>query len=250
MISLFSQVWAQSHQLPDRPIAAERIRGAEIGRRKPDVDFGTLLGKAEPATPIEEVFLDDRQTIGKWFDGKFQQEVEYAWRLSPELISRWLGFLQERELLPDEAVTQRWKLAAEWSKDDVNFVVQLCAFPKMPMLELTEYVPPKNDDIDGVRFVIRTEDKIVHCESTLIQSQTAYDRLPAMSWSWWNAKPFNEFLGLEFESHSISPYYPIGDYRCRWFLVTCDRSKFVTETQSAYELVVISRNKKRTSKWK
>lgn len=245
---LFEAAAAQLLNFPEFAPVEPRLAGARIARRKTDIDFDLILGKRPQDTRVEAVIGCEKRTIGKWFDGKWQQEVEFVWIITPNLIARWLGFLRERELWTEGTLDKRWDTLRNWIGNRTHFVVQLCAFPKVSLLELTEFVSSNTEDIDRVRFVVTVDGKNLDCDSTLLQSQTAYDRMPAMDYRWWMHDPWSRWLAPEFDKAKAGPYYPVGEYRCRWYAVEC---KLPPELRldSPLSLTVLSPNKKRVASW-
>ena len=112
------------------------------------VAFCSLTGGPPwPAAPIQEAFergqklamlrngIADvgkswRQPVGLWFDGIAKRHNQWAWLLTPECASEWLGYQTGRELrAPAEAL----RLWTDWTtahQGELVVVLLLTAFPK------------------------------------------------------------------------------------------------------------------------
>ncbi|GMV35883.1 MAG: hypothetical protein AMXMBFR61_03910 [Fimbriimonadales bacterium] len=80
---------------------------------------------------IAEVGKGWRQPAGLWFDGIAKRHSQWAWLLTPECASEWLGYQTGRELRTAEEALRLW---TEWSRaheGELVVVLLLTAFPKL-----------------------------------------------------------------------------------------------------------------------
>jgi hypothetical protein len=80
---------------------------------------------------VAEVGKDWRQPAGLWFDGIAKRHSQWAWLLTPECASEWLGYQAGRELRTSEDALRLW---TEWSsahEGELVVVLLLTAFPKL-----------------------------------------------------------------------------------------------------------------------
>lgn len=88
---------------------------------------------------VAEVGKAWRQPVGLWFDGIAKRHSQWAWLLTPECASEWLGYQAGRELRTPEEALRLW---TEWSRlheGELVVVLLLTAFPKLtPVTRETE----------------------------------------------------------------------------------------------------------------
>lgn len=83
---------------------------------------------------LETTLGTDGITIGFRSDGFTQRAAERAIWLSPNFVSRWMGFLAEREGWTPEEIQKHWASAAELCGPKPTFLVRLVSFPKVDPL--------------------------------------------------------------------------------------------------------------------
>lgn len=130
---------------PAEPLAHEVARGVEVYRK---------------AKGIDRVLMEDRQIVGWWFDGRVKKGVEDVIRLSPAMLSRWLGYLEAREKWPPTEIQARWENLRRHLSGKNAFVVRLAAYPKQDLFGgLPEPSSAARDECLRVRFLLTTDGK-------------------------------------------------------------------------------------------
>lgn len=124
---------------PSEPIATELARGEKVYYRQRGVD---------------RVFMEDRATIGSWFNGSLKQNVDDVIWVSPSLVSRWLGYLNAKEKWSKTELQQRWDALSSALNGQMTFVAQVYALPKQSFFEITDDGPSRPETATNVRFSV------------------------------------------------------------------------------------------------
>lgn len=128
---------------PPEPLEHEVARGIEVYRK---------------AKGIDRVLMEDRQIVGWWFDGRVKKGIEDVIRISPEMLSRWLGYLGAREKWPPSEIQTRWEKLRHHLEGKLAFVVRLASYPKQdPFGGLSEPSKEARDECFQVRFLLTTD---------------------------------------------------------------------------------------------
>lgn len=98
-----------------------------------EVSLGKQLAKRE--AKLDSLLQNDRVYIGYRSDGVRQRGSEEIIWLSPSLVSRWLGYMQEREGWTDAEFDARWKCSSAAFGQGSTFLVHLVSVPKVSLLE-------------------------------------------------------------------------------------------------------------------
>ena len=100
---------------PAEPIRSQVVVGAELAHAAPNLSLSDPVRSPEPRSGLGRIWKSDRKPVGWWSNGYEKKSVEHVTWLSPELISRWLGFLEAREFWrKDELqIRRRDELATE-----------------------------------------------------------------------------------------------------------------------------------------
>ncbi len=239
-LALLVQVALRPTAFGDAPIQRELLIGEKLERSKKG---------------IERTFMADRQPIGFWFSGKWREDVEEAIWISPELVSRWLGWQQSREGWGDAEVVRRWKVARDRFNGKLTFVVRLSAFPKIDPLEGAGDPARNAEDLDDVRGVLtydvehREARKHVQTYNKLLHKTRGESASEVLAAKWDVLPPFDEPLKGTFGTDQQVPLNPVFDYGvgdysgCIW-LVQCEVPTDFAG-QSKFELQVVTAHKSR-----
>lgn len=100
----------------------------------------------------ESVFLGARQTVGLWFDGSKRKVVEDVTWLSPDFLSRWLGFLSVREGWLDPEIQTRWMKLRARLLNELAFVVHVSALERVDAWESGIDTTPDSRSIQSLRY--------------------------------------------------------------------------------------------------
>ncbi len=220
--------------------------GRELAARKPGFKPENLLHQPDLQLSIQMVYGEDQKTIGKWSNGWSQRPVEWALRLSPELISRWLGFRERRELWPEGELDRRWNLARDVVGDEAIFIVQISAFPKLSTAGgIGEEERAELEDFLLNRFVVRADGQQIECRTFLIDRWQAREKATLDDYPWWQRTDFAHILGSEWEGHPYKPL-PLGDYHRAWYWVSARMPEAPVEK---LELFLLSPNKERKAEF-
>jgi hypothetical protein len=257
---LLSSWW----EFPAEPISAEVSRGAGFFKKNKG---------------IERTLLEDRFSLGTWYDGKVKRDVEQAIRLSPSMLSRWLGYLEAREKWGPEAIARRWQQLRGGLEGRLAFVVQISSMPKADLFEPHLRVESFSNDWLDVRFLVtlggrglpraptrepffgwsifrpkqlesRSEAPALRLEPevSLIALLQGRDRSRVLGHPWYVGLPFERELSPEFGARGFEYVPPVGEYKSAWFLVTVP----LPDNAGAYadlQLWVFSKGKERIADW-
>jgi hypothetical protein len=148
----------RSINFPEQPMAGQVTIGRSVYKSGAGIDR-TLLG--------------DRVTLGTWFDGRIRRAVDTLTWVSPELASRWFGYLAERDGWSDDIIAKHWVNARHRLDRNLTFIVRLSAFPKLDPLEFGSDAPAKPETLKGVRFRLAYTPKRSNGVSAPIVASTA-----------------------------------------------------------------------------
>lgn len=203
------------------PIASQVLLGESIERQK---------------RGVERTLLDDRQSIGVWFNGREKEGVEEAIWVSPSMVSRWLGWMQSREGWSSEEVLRRWTEARARFNGKLTFIVRMASFPKLdPVFDADAPASNKSDLADArgvVTYPSYPKRPMSHvptqnAELTGLVGESA-DQIKNASWT--QFPPFDDVL-LDTFAHDPSPTmdpnldFGIGHYFGAIWKVQCDLPK-------------------------
>lgn len=189
---------------PAFPIKSEFQRGVDLARKE---------------RAMIMVGAEDRVSVAKWFDGTLSREVEFIEFVSPAMISRWLGFMDAKELWEDGEVQRRWTALRSRLDGRASFVVTLAAFPKASVQELTEEIPADPEQLENVRFVFTVGEKRIEAKGSRLAFWQARTRDELKDYRWWIDSPLDPLLTpLEQPDANEAPL-PLGDYYQAWYWV-------------------------------
>ncbi|MCH8978247.1 MAG: hypothetical protein IH945_03265 [Armatimonadetes bacterium] len=193
---------------------------------------------------MARVWRSDRQDIGWWSNGYEKKAVEHVTWLSPDLVSRWLGFLQAREYWPEEELLDRWDRIAAALGGSRTFVVELSAFPKLPTYEIGDYRRTTPEEIDNVRFVYTSGGRAMPMPAVRLAARQSRRRSDLEGFAWWQLLEFGGDLTGEFEAAVPEWPLPLGDYYRSWYLVSIE-----DPGDDSFEVRVLSRRKERVARF-
>ncbi len=195
---------------------------------------------------MEVLYGNDRTTIGWWNDGTMARPMEWALWISPSFISRWLGYLDRRELWMGNSQKNRYQEVASILDGKLTFLVQLAAYPKQSLFDVTDEAPSKPQEIEKVRFVMTFGDKRYTPEVNRIALYQWRDRDYAKDFRWWLYVPFGDPLTPEWMTKGNAPPYAVGDWYTAWYLVQIPTLPQIFECEK-FELRIISPRKERVA---
>lgn len=171
---------------------------------------------------ISTIFGDDRKPIGRWNEGVRKLDVEWVFRLSPELMSRWLGFLSMREGWLDGEIERRWYELRQQLAGRPVFVVVLSSFPKKELFGLDDDTPSDPATLDNLVFRFEQGGRNIGATGIEILRMRAQTRSELDMVPWWQFTRLKPVLGSLFESDFEPPIVQRGDYHRSWWWVTPD----------------------------
>ena len=230
---------------PSEPIADQVTRGAKIAVSMPGASLNDFFASPEPRADFRNVWGEDQAAIGWWSNGHKLVPVEHVLWVSPQLISRWLGFLERREYWDEGELQTRWKQITEQLEGKQTFIVTLSAYPKMPFRGIGDYKRPSTEEIEDVRFVYTSGEKHKSMSAVRIAALQSRERGDFDSYRWWHHVDFSKLLIGEFESTKEEYWLPLGDYHKSWYLVTVEGAD-----DEKFEVRVLSRRKERIAKFR
>ncbi len=224
---------AAAQAFPEAPIQSELLRGAKV--------FSEKKG-------IERTWMEDRKGFGTWFDGKVRRETDYALKLTPGLMCRWLGYLAAKEKWPPEKLAESWAKIREELGGNHWFVVRISAFPKLDLFDGSPSDSVNPSTLDSIRFQITfngprlprsktfdpifgyvpTQEGISETPEGVIYASSQVEKGPTVQtrhWkeigdlSWVETSRMASVLLPEFYEPKVAGGLPLGDYHARWYMV-------------------------------
>lgn len=208
--------------LPDAPLLDEVEAGARIGRTVVQTDLEKRLDLVPGSgrqMGVEHVFEPLTVPMGWWSDGGRKLAVEWGLELSPALLSRWLGYLRERELWEEQELDRRWGRLREMVGSRRFFVVALSAFPTQPRLGLGEERRQGDEETRDVIFTLESSMGRTEPSAVMVHSRRARGKGELEAVPWWQMTPVGPEVTGVFEREYSSPLIERGDYYRTWWLV-------------------------------
>jgi hypothetical protein len=152
----------------------------------PDIAFikeGERLAVRRGHEGIDALLGPDRDWVGKWFDGRTTQSVEFVISLSPRLMAKWAGFAGRRE---GRDAGEVWEEVDQFAEAP-HFVIGLAAYPRMRTFDLFEQVPPDPEPIEDFMVVLVRaggEERLAVRELGYVRGRARRD---TDGFDWWSA---------------------------------------------------------------
>lgn len=232
---------------PIDPISTEFERGGQIALRKPKFGTATVFTSPDPRVDLDAIFQEDRVGIGAWSNGNWKRTTETCTWLSPALMSRWLGFLARREMLPPLEIGRRWQVLRTELNEKATFVVRLAAYPKLPTFGVGDEERADLSDLDDVRFVVTVNGINLDVHAIQLARWQTRNRPDLDRYRWWLDTPLAEILNPEFEPRRNLRPFSLGEYHAAWYVLSAD---LPGETIHNLSVRVLSRRKARNATWK
>lgn len=242
---LLTQVLARPLNFAETPVAAMVAEGRAKARAGKPRDPLTKIIRGQVQSEITSILGQECKTIGTWTNGSSKQSVEHATWISPELVSRWLGFNEAREFWDQDVLQTKWLMARHKISGSLNFVVELSAFPKLPFQGTGEYQKPRFDSYDNVRFVLTNDGRHWNMNSRVIRQMQGRQKADIEHWPWWLETPIGACLATEHDTLPDAPL-PFGDFNRTYYWVEIPIPNEIGET---FELRVLSKGKERVAKF-
>lgn len=192
-----------SVRFPAQPIEREFRRGVAMARR---------------TSSVETMLAEDHWRTGYRFNGQRRQASEWVALLSPDAVSRWLGFVAEREALDRDEIARRWGELREALDEKITFAVRLSAFPRDPAFDLIEAKPGDPRVLAESRFVVGWNEARRTAREAGAVVYRSRDPDEIARYAWWRGMSALGGLGGE-RDRTDRPYYELGDYHARWVLI-------------------------------
>lgn len=212
---------------PSSILTSEFERGRAIALRRSADDWqrrtniGPLSGELQTITDILE---QDRKAIGTWNQGLRKVDVEFVVRFSPELISRWFGFLSAREGWQKGQEVRLWQEVREQISDRPTFLVVLSTFPSQQMFGSGEEIKNPTDEMLDVVIQFESEVGITPADVDLLKTRRAKGRGELDAVRWWEFSPLAEQLRFAFDRPQEDPIIQRGDFHRAWYWVTTNEA--------------------------
>lgn len=117
-----------------------------------EIDFALGAKVSKIHKGVDRVIGPDRIVIGKWTDGTRSKDVEEVVLMTPSLMSRWLGWLADREALPATQIAVRWQDMRKTFGEAPTVIVRLALFERNDGLELADISRPSLTELESVNF--------------------------------------------------------------------------------------------------
>jgi hypothetical protein len=106
---------------------------------------------------IDRVIQNDRYAVGRWSRGYIPRDAEDVIWLSPEMLTRWLGYLRANEGLGSKELKTRWGLLSDEMNGHLWFVIRLAALDKQDPLEFGADAQADTTDLSPVMIRIQAK---------------------------------------------------------------------------------------------
>lgn len=218
---------------PPTPVYEAAVAGEKLG-----------VGKAK----WEKLQMEDSQGIGFWFDGKWGREIENALWLSPNFVSRWLGYWARKELWMPGELDKRYQELIKDLDGKLTFIVRLSGFPKKGLLELTQDQRAQTKELKNLRFIVTSGDAMGPASATLLAHWQSRERQRLDDFRWWCYVPFSEWIAPASQVDKNEPMFPLGEYSADWYLVEAFVIPEMHKNQR-FELRILSPGKERIAEF-
>jgi hypothetical protein len=207
-----------------------------------DLKIGQSIAKQ--AGSLEDLYEKECIAMSTWFSGHDYRKIDTILWLSPELLSRWLGYLSCKEDLDETEISKRWSIISHALDGKYSFIVQLAIYPTMPFYDLTPYKKAKAFYLDNVSFNFVANKTHLKTESKKLDAWKTKYPVDFRQFRWWLYLPFGKALTPRALSTQNAPEFPLGDYHTHWYLVS---TQIHPETPSIpyFELHIQTGNKTR-----
>lgn len=192
---------------------------------------------------INEATAEDNAPLGWWWSGTNRYAVDNAILVSPNMASRWMGYLNQSEHWTYAELRSRWDDLSRKLQDKVTFVVQLSSFPKVDPLELGVAADADLRSLETGRCILTYEKPIsrtlvasdnltthgaegtVDCQVTPLTRLSNDDWMSLLRPYWTTLAP--DFSSLAPESMKPPSRYDfcLGDYHTEYLLVQAPLSE-------------------------
>jgi hypothetical protein len=158
------------------------------------------------------------------------------------MLSRWLGFLEEREHWPAGRLQERWDLVTRDLRGRLVFMVELAAYPKRKTLGFGNYERPDPETIRQVRFLVTADGFQAEPSVVSFVEWEAKRRDEVEAYRWWYQLGFGRALAPEFDNSQVARPLPLGDYHKAWYVLVVDQPPVPVDK---FEVRVLSAEKER-----
>ncbi|MDI9641344.1 hypothetical protein QPK87_06695 [Kamptonema cortianum] len=232
---------------PEEPVEGSFLEGQALATRQHGIEPFHSLRVSSPTAErarIPSIYQRDQKVIGTWFDRTKKIETEWVLSLTPNLVSRWLGYLDIREGWTQDEAQTRWKSIRNEIAGREVFLVTLSAFPSQSPFGVFEERANSPEETVQVRFLIESAEGRQELQAFLLHSRRAKSRQELDSVAWWDYSPFAKQLSFSMAGRDEPPLIQRGDYYRTWWWVWTDEP-----LPESYELKVLSVRKIRTARF-
>lgn len=233
---------------PNHPDATEFARGQAMAPRQRTAAWRRTAGvetDTASRTLVSDLLRDHMVPLGEWSDGRRKVTVEWALRLTPEVTSRWIGWLSEREKWRSGEVPGRWNELRSRLAGRTVVVVALSAFPQRTLGGLGEENPAAQDETESVRFT--WEDGMgrwpAQARRLAVRRETSPNPLDRFPW-WQRSSDLQSLIGISDPTFGPGTV-GMGSYKRVWWWVETPEPPH----RGLLQLHVVSARKVRTAAW-
>lgn len=199
---------------PDAPLAAPFNQGRILAQKGVPASSLPLrvLGRREPASPVDAL-LPDSRPLGVWSTGSERVIIEAALPLTGESVSRWIGFLAERDRLAADEVEDRWREAGKVLAGRTAVALILSSYPKRSTLSIGEESGPDLSALQVRRIEVVRNGVPEAASHFVCLDIRARERRRVEEAAWWLWTPLTSALASPGDKSVLPP--ALGDYRRR-----------------------------------
>lgn len=193
-----------------------------------------------------------RREVGRWFDGKRKQPIEFVWLYSPEFLAARLLNLDTVERWHQGERQKRWEQLSRHMEGRLDFYVQLAAAPKFDFTTLRASGDSDTEQIQNSRFLLLVDGTRVDPRSVELVYQEQ-SRGPNLfeNFPWYQFVEGGDLLIREFD-RKRHPQPLEGPYKLYVFRVRFDASQVAEKStgEGVLSLRIISRTKERIATYR
>jgi len=230
-LALSAAASAAPISFPERPIDAQVVAGEHVLESRKSIDW---------------VFGDDCHAFGLWFDGKQERYTDEAIWISPDVASRWLGYLRMKEGWGQDELQARWKQIRAALDGRITVAVRLDSFPRQDPLEFGNYEAGTEARAGDARFDVTFElakpvegageplasekgsalanTYSLECDTRRLELCESYDWRELISRQWYEASDLRAAFAGQFEGSGKWTGVALGDCYQAWYWVSVPAS--------------------------
>ncbi len=178
---------------------------------------------------ITDLYFYDIQNFSNLKDRQDEPQYMKCLWLSPRLLSRWLGYLQDSEHLSEDEILHRWNILKDYFDKNLVFIIQNVSFPFKAQYSGQKNLPADSNLFDKLKYDIHFGKKKLTPEVTILTDWKLRDKKLIDSYRWWLYVPFSKQITPASMNEKVEPMYMLGSNLVRWDMLTFNTNAEITE---------------------